>query len=143
MQEIHRRVLEKKQAGVYTDADIQRISDLKHDLSPKDNERYSELTLHLRKLHQHWDVAASGSAITSHRRALGPILVLIKKIGFKVIRFFGSAFLTRQTDFNAASVRFNSVVLEELTRLTEENKQLQRTQQELIRQVEELCSNKQ
>lgn len=142
MKEIHRRVLEKKQAGVYTDEEIQRITDLKKDLSPKKNERYSEMNLHLRKLHHYWDVAASGSAITSHRKVLGPLLVLIKKIGFKAIRFFGSAFLTRQTDYNAACVRFNAVVLEELTRLSEENKQFQRTQQELLRQIELLQAQK-
>jgi len=134
MKEIHRRVLEKKQAGVYTDEEIKRITDLKNDLSPKKNERYSEMNLHLRKLHCTWDVAASGGGITSHRKILGPLLVLVKRIGFKVIRFFGSAFFTRQTEYNAANVRFNSVVIEELTRLTEENRQLQRRQEELLRQ---------
>ena len=136
MKEIHRRVLEKKQAGIYTDEEIQRITELKNDLSPKKNERYSELNLHLRKLHVNWDVAASNAIITSHRKILGPVLVFIKRIGFKVLRFVGSAFFTRQTEFNAANVRFNTVVLEELTRLSEENKQLQRTQQELLRQIE-------
>ena len=136
MKEIHRRVLEKKQAGIHTDEEIQRITELKNDLSPKKNERYSELNLHLRKLHVNWDVAASNAIITSHRKILGPVLVFIKRIGFKVLRFVGSAFFTRQTEFNAANVRFNTVVLEELTRLSEENKQLQRTQQELLRQIE-------
>jgi hypothetical protein len=138
MKEIHRRVLEKKQAGVYTDEEIQRITNLKNDLSPKNNERYSEMNLHLRKLHSNWDVAASAATITSHRKILGPILVVVKRIGFRLIRFFGSAFFTRQTEYNAATVRFNTVVLEELTRLTEENRQLRRTQEELLRQIEEL-----
>ncbi len=141
MKEIHRRVLEKKQAGVYTDEEIQRITTLKQDLSPKKNERYSEMNLHLRKLHRHWDVAASGGAITSHRKIIGPLFVLIKKIGFRAIQFFGSAFLTKQTDYNAACVRFNAVVLEEIARLNEENKQLQRTQQELLRQIELFQAN--
>lgn len=138
MKEIHRRVLEKKQAGVYTDEEIQRITELKQDLSPKKNERYSEMNLHLRKLHRNWDVAASAGAITSHRKVLGPLLVLVKRIGAKLLRFFGAAFWTRQTEYNAANVRFNAVVLEELTRLSEENRQLQRTQQELLRQIESL-----
>ena len=138
MKEIHRRVLEKKQAGVYTDEDISRLTKLKDELSPGKNERYSELNLHLRRLHSNWDVAASSGIISSHRKVIGPILVLIKKIGAKAVRFFGSAFLTRQTEYNAANVRFNSVVLEELTRLTEENRQLQKTQHELLQHIEQL-----
>lgn len=142
MKEIHRRVLEKKQTGVYTDEEIQRITELKKDLSPKKNERYSEMNLHLRKLHRNWDVAASASAITSHRKVLGPPVVFVKRIGANLLRFFGSAFWTKQTEYNVACVHFNSVVLEEITRLSEENKQLQRTQQELLRQIESLQSQK-
>lgn len=136
MQEIHRRVLEKKQTGVYTDTDLQKLAELKADLTPKKNERASELGLHLRKLHANWDVASNGGEIRSHRKVLGPILVQIKKVGLKVIRFLAAAFFTKQTEYNAANVRFNTVVLEELTRLTEENRQLQHTQHELVRQLE-------
>ncbi len=136
MQEIHRRVLEKKRSGVYSDEELQRIADLKNDLSPKNNERYSELNLHLRKLHVNWDMAGSDSLITSHRKILGPLMVAMKRIGFKLLKFFGSAFLTRQTEFNATTVRFNTVVLEELSRLSEENKHLVRTQEELLRRIE-------
>ena len=138
MKEIQRRVLEKKQAGIYTDEEIQRITELKRNLSPQKNERFSEMNLHLRKLHRNWDVAASAGAIKSHRKVIGTYIVLIKRIGFKLLRFIGAAFFTRQTEYNAASVRFNSVVLEEITRLTEENKELRQTQQELLRQLESL-----
>lgn len=138
MKEIHRRVLEKKQAGVYTDEDLHKLAALKADLAPKKNERSSELGLHLRKLHANWDVASNGGDIRSHRKLLGPLLVQIKKVGLKAIRFLASAFFTKQTEYNAANVRFNTVVLEELTRLAEENRQLQRTQQELVRQLEVL-----
>jgi hypothetical protein len=136
MKEIHRRVLEKKQAGLYTDEELKKLTELKADLSPKKNERYGVMNLHLRKLHSNWDVAASGGMITSHRKVLGPFIILAKRIGFKFIRFFGSAFFVRQTEYNASNVRFNSVVLEELTRLTEENRQLQQKQQELLRHIE-------
>ncbi|MBD3308420.1 hypothetical protein GF339_18455 [candidate division KSB3 bacterium] len=143
MQEIHRRVLEKKRNGVYTDEELQHISELKQDLSPKQNERASELSLELRKLHLNWDVAASSRIITSHRRVLGPLLVFAKKFGFRLLLFIGSAFFTRQTEYNAAGVRLSSLVLEELTRLTAENKQLQRTQQELLHRLELLEAQQQ
>ncbi len=136
MKEIHRRVLEKKQTGVYTDDELRRIAELKSDLSPKKNEQYAEMTLHLRRLHVNWDVAASNTIITSHRKVLGKLFVVVKRIGFRLLKFFGSAFFTRQTEFNAVSVRFDSAVLEELNRLSEENKELRRVQQELVRQVE-------
>ncbi len=136
MQEIHRRVLEKKQAGIYSDEELQRIADLKNDLSPKNNERYSELNLHLRKLHLNWELSGSGAIISSHRKVIGPLMVVMKQAGFKLLKFFGSAFFTRQTEFNAANVRFNTAMLEELTRLSEENKQLVRTQEELMRQIQ-------
>lgn len=136
MKEIHRRVMEKKQAGVYTDEDIKRLSELKNDLSPKKNERHSELNLHLRRLHSTWDAAASGGSFASHRKFLGPVIVVVKKLGFKFIRFFGSAFFTRQTEFNSANVRFNSVVTEELARLSEENRQLRTMLEELLQQLE-------
>lgn len=138
MKEIHRRVLEKKQAGVYSDEEIARITELKNDLSPRKNERYSEMNLHLRKLHHNWDVAASAAIIRSHRKVLGPLMVAVKRFGFKLLSFFGSAFFTRQTEYNAAGVRFDTLVVEELTRLTEENKLLQRTQQELLERLEQL-----
>ena len=136
MKEIHRRVLEKKQTGVYTDDELRRIAALKSDLSPKKNEQYADMTLHLRRLHVNWDVAASNTIITSHRKVLGKLFVVVKRIGFRLLKFFGSAFFTRQTEFNAVSVRFDSAVLEELNRLSEENKELRRVQQELVRQVE-------
>ncbi len=136
MKEIHRRVLEKKQQGVYTDDELRRIAELKSDLSPKKNEQYAEMTLHLRRLHLNWDVAASNAVISSHRKVIGAALVAVKRLGFRVLKFFGSAFFTRQTEFNATSVRFNTAVLEELNRLSEENKELRRVQQELVRQVE-------
>jgi len=138
MKEIHRRVLEKKQTGVYTDEELQRIATLKSDLSPRNNERYGEMNIHLRKLHTNWDVAASASVISSHRKILGPVLVAIKRVGSWFIRFFGSSFLTRQTEYNSANVRLSTVFIEELTRLTEENRRLHQTQQELLRQIEEL-----
>lgn len=138
MKEIQRRVLEKKQAGIYNDEEIQRITELKQDLSPKKNERFSELNLHLRKLHHNWDVAASSAIITSHRKILGPFMVAVKKIGFRALLFFGSAFFTRQTEYNAAGVRFSSSVLEELTSLREEHRQLRETQENLLRQIQEL-----
>lgn len=138
MQEIHRRVLEKKQAGIYTDDELRRITELKSDLSPKTNEHYGELNLHLRKLHLYWDVAASGTAITSHRKILGPVMVAAKQVGFKFLSFFGSAFFKRQTDYNAANVRFNTIVLEELARLSQENRQLREAQQTLLQQIETL-----
>jgi len=136
MQEIQRRVLEKKQAGVYTDGELQRIAELKANLSPQKDERYSEMSLHLRRLHHNWDAAASGAIISSHRKFVGPMLVFIKRVGFKIFRFIGSGFFTRQTEYNAAGVRFNAVVLEELSQLKAENRQLQQTQQELARQIE-------
>ena len=138
MKEIQRRVLEKKQAGIYSDEEIQRITELKQDLSPKKNERYSEMNLHLRKLHHNWDVAASAAIITSHRKILGPFMVALKKLGFRTLLFFGSAFFTRQTEYNAAGVRFSSVVLEELTRLQEENRQLHKMQEDMLHQIQEL-----
>jgi len=140
MKEIQRRVLEKKDKGIYSDADLQKITELKQELSPQKNERYSELSLHLRKLHLNWDMAASSSIIRSHRKVLGPILVTAKKLGSTLLRFFASAYFTRQTEFNAASVRFNSVVLEELTRLSEENKALKHSQQDLLKRLDALQS---
>ena len=136
MKEIHRRVLEKKQRGVYNDDELRRIAELKSDLSPKQNANLNEMNLHLRRLHVNWDVAASSAIIRSHRKVIGPMFVAIKRVGFAALRFFGSAFFTRQTEFNAVSVRFATSVVEELTRLNEENKELRRVQQELIRQIE-------
>lgn len=138
MKEIQRRVLEKKDKGIYSDDDIQKIAELKQELSPQKNERYSELSLHLRKMHLNWDMAASTSIIRSHRKVLGPILVTVKKFASTVLRFLAAPFFTRQTEFNAANVRFNSVVLEELTRLSEENKELRQSLQNVLQRLETL-----
>ena len=79
MKEIHRRVLEKKQRGVYNDDELRRIAELKSDLSPKQNANLNEMNLHLRRLHVNWDVAASSAIIRSHRKVIGPMFVAIKR----------------------------------------------------------------
>jgi len=137
MKQIQERVLEKKKAGIYTDEEIREVSELKKQLSPQKEGAYGELALHLRRLHHNWDVAASSALITSHRKVLGPVIVALKKVGFRVFRFIGHPLVIRQTEFNAASVRFASVLMEELSRLIQENKDLKERQEKLLREMEE------
>jgi O-antigen chain-terminating methyltransferase len=138
MKQIQERVLEKKKAGVYTDEEIREVSELKNQISPQQGGSYGELALHLRRLHHNWEVANSAALITSHRKILGPFIVALKKIGFRIFRFIAHPFVIRQTEFNAASVRFASVLMEELSRLAQENKELKEKQEKLLQEMEEL-----
>lgn len=138
MKQIQERVLEKKRAGIYTDEEIREVSELKNEISPQKEGVYGELALHLRRLHHNWDVASSSALITSHRRVLGPIIVTLKKIGFRIFKFIGHPFVIRQTEFNAASVRFSAVLMDELSRLARENKELKEKQEKLSQELEQL-----
>jgi hypothetical protein len=138
MRQIQERVLEKKRAGVYTDEEIRAVSALKKQVSPQSEGIHGELALHVRRLHHNWDVANSAVLITSHRKVLGSLIVALKKIGFRIFKFIGHSFIIRQTEFNAASVRFASILAEELSRLAQENKGLKEREEKLLLEIEEL-----
>ncbi len=76
--------------------------------------------------------------ITSHRRFIGPVVVLCKKILFKILRPYTNTLFVRQNRFNEQLVAFHLASFIRLRRLEEKARSLERQAQEIQEQVEEL-----
>lgn len=76
--------------------------------------------------------------ITSHRRFIGPVIVFLKKVVFKILRPYSNTLFVRQNRFNEQLVAFHLASFIRLRRLEEKMRQLERQEQEIKEQVEEL-----
>jgi hypothetical protein len=76
--------------------------------------------------------------ITSHRRFLGPVVVLFKKIIFKLLRPYTNTLFVRQNRFNEQLVAFHLASFIRLRRLEEKVRGLERQEQESKEREEEL-----
>lgn len=75
--------------------------------------------------------------ITSHRRFIGPAVVLCKKILFKILRPYTNTLFVRQNRFNEQLVAFHLASFIRLRRLEEKARSLERQAQEIKEQVAE------
>jgi len=76
--------------------------------------------------------------ITSHRRFIGPAIVLFKKMIFKIFRPYTNTLFIRQNRFNEQLVSFHLASFIRSRRLEEKVRKLERQEQEIKEQVEEL-----
>jgi len=79
--------------------------------------------------------------ITSHRRILGPVVVLFKKILFKILRPYSNTLFTRQNRFNEELVAFHLATFIRLRRLEERWLRQEQQGQEIKERLEELRGN--
>lgn len=78
------------------------------------------------------------SDITSHRRFIGPAIVWFKKVVFRIFRPYSNTLFVRQNRFNDQLVAFHLATFIRLRRLEEKVRNLERQEQELREQVEDL-----
>ena len=76
--------------------------------------------------------------ITSHRRLIGPAVVLFKKIIFKILRLYTNTLFVRQNRFNEQLVAFHLASFIRARRLEEALRRLETQIQEIKEQLEEL-----
>jgi hypothetical protein len=76
--------------------------------------------------------------ITSHRRFIGPLIVLFKKMIFKIFRPYSNTLFVRQNRFNEQLVAFHLASFIRARRLEEKVRNLEQQAQEIKEQVEEL-----
>ncbi|MCJ7524251.1 MAG: hypothetical protein MUP71_03395 [Candidatus Aminicenantes bacterium] len=76
--------------------------------------------------------------ITSHRRFIGPAIVWLKKVVFRIFRPYSNTLFLRQNRFNDQLVAFHLATFIRLRRLEEKVRNLERQEQELREQVEDL-----
>jgi len=98
------RVNHKYQSGKYSDSEVMRV--MKLSMFPFSGDlKVSDETLEkIRRLCQVWDVDLRARWIRSHRKWLGPFIVIFKRITFPIARLLLKDFIRQQRDFNAASI---------------------------------------
>jgi hypothetical protein len=81
--------------------------------------------------------------ITSHRRFIGPAIVLCKKIIFKLLRPYTNTLFVRQNRFNEQLVTLHLATFIRFRRLEEKIRQLNSQMQEIKEQQQEIASQNQ
>ena len=134
MELIREQVEEKKKVGLFNDEKAHSIFEMKSSSFHNHNQN---VELYLSVLNQKWD-SKEEEPITSHRRILGPFIVLAKKILRKMLKPFSNTILLRQTEFNSQLVKLLNIVIPQLNNVTESSRELGKRIDELTKRLNEL-----
>lgn len=96
----------KKKAREFSEDDLKYIEKLDLSVVKGELDVSVEDLEHLRKLSQLWDIDLKMYAIKSHRKILGPFIVIAKKLLFPVLRVFLKEFMQQQRAFNAEVISY-------------------------------------
>jgi hypothetical protein len=101
---VEHRVRSRIESGAYAEKDVLYME--RHRLSLLDGrlEAEQEVLEGLRKMAQASDVRLTPPTISSHRPYLGPVIVAVKKVLFRVLEMLLREQLRRQRDFNARTL---------------------------------------
>lgn len=105
MKQVREKIIKKKELGLNNDEKTKMNSETKLPHNHK-----QDIKNHLTFLNQKWD-AKGLEPITSHRRILGPLIILSKKILQKLLKPFSSTILIRQTEFNSQLVKLLNIMI--------------------------------
>lgn len=118
MAEVRRNVRRKKEAGIYTDADIEAVAALGVNAPLKEvSDRFAEQIKHLKKDYDF----TKGFVIASHRPVYGPLIVAAKKAAAALLTRLAGPMWERQVSFNYRMVELAESMADEIARLKEEN----------------------
>jgi hypothetical protein len=98
------RVAEAQRAGLYTERDVQQISDIQIATSRAAFVTSPEKLERLRRLCQIYSVNLRPEEITSHRKVVGPVIVAAKKALFRLLEGLLGRTIKHQRDFNSEVV---------------------------------------
>ncbi len=136
MRQIRERIKEKKEKGIYTDEEIQEISDLKIQTFAESSEIDSELLRRLLEPNHGWNIQA-GYPIKTHRSGWkGKLILLAKKLVRPLVRLYTDHLINRQAQLNLYLVYLSHNLTRELTRLQIEYRKIDYRCQVLQREVD-------
>jgi len=100
MEEIKERVRQRRASGFYSEEEVRRIAQMELEVTEILPGFRNEIEQHLAALNDAWDTAAE-PVITSHRKALGPIIVGVKRLLRRLTKPYTAVLLARQVEFNS------------------------------------------
>jgi hypothetical protein len=112
-EEIASSIKARIQSGMFDSRNVAHIASLDFSLVSGTLEANEKEMAVIRRLCQSWDVDLRPFKISSHRPFIGPLIVFVKQIAFRVLRVFFKEFVTQQRDFNAATVALLGTLLSE------------------------------
>jgi hypothetical protein len=101
---VEQRVRSRIQAGEYSEKDVQYMERHRLPLLQGHLEAEAEVLEGLRQMAQASDVRLTPPQISSHRPVIGPVIVGVKKVLFRVLEVLLRDQLRRQRDFNARTL---------------------------------------
>lgn len=136
MSQIRQRIREKKERGIYSDEEVQELSELKIQTFAESSEIDSELLRKLLEPSHSWNIQAN-YRITTHRLGLkGKIIVWAKKLVRPLVRLYTDHIVNRQAQLNLYLTYLAHNLTKELTRLQIEHRKVDYRNQTLQREVD-------
>ncbi len=127
MEEIKERVRQRRASGFYSEEEVRRIVQMELEVAEVVPPSQTEIEHHLAALNDAWDTAAE-PIITSHRKAIGRVIVTVKRLLRRLTRPYINLVLARQVEFNGTLLRLlNASVLP----VRDELREVQRKTEEL------------
>lgn len=124
MRQIRERIKEKKEKGIYTDEEIEELSELKIQTFAEASEIDSELLRRLLEPNHGWNIQ-SGYRIKTHRPGWkGKLIVWLKKLVRPFVRLYTDHIVDRQAQLNLYLVYLVHNLVKELTRLQIEHRKV-------------------
>ncbi len=128
--EITNIIEEKNELKNYI-AEANELVKLSDPWTYSDKEIDNEMAKLLTVLNDNIDTKPTSTSISSHRRFIGKIIVLIKKVFFKIMKPYTNVILEKQRYFNEKTVRFLLLSFIRYRKIEEKIKELELKSEEL------------
>ena len=123
MQQVQQRIEKKRESGIYTEEELEEVTRLRLENLADEIDIDSNLIENLRSSNAAWNITPDYQ-VKSHRKGLGYLVVLIKKIVRPIVRLYTDHIVKRQAQINLYSIHVLHNLVQELTKLQIENKKL-------------------
>jgi hypothetical protein len=123
MQQVQQRIEKKRESGIYTEEELQEVTRLRLENLADEIDIDSNLIENLRSSNAAWNITPDYQ-VKSHRKGLGYLVVLIKKIVRPIVRLYTDHIVKRQAQINLYSVHVLHNLVQEITRLQIDNKKM-------------------
>jgi O-antigen chain-terminating methyltransferase len=131
MEEIKERVRERRASGFYSDEEVRRITQMELEVTEALPGFREEVEHHLAQLNDAWDILQAPT-ISSHRGAIGQVIVAAKRLLWRVASPYTRLVLQRQGEFDSLLLHLlNAFVLPVRDKLQDGMNGLQRRMEEL------------
>jgi O-antigen chain-terminating methyltransferase len=134
MQQIRDNIEKKKAQGVYSDEELEWVKGLDHKVKPPVDQSDQNFLEQLRQMNLNYDLKYS-IPILSHRKVMGPVIILAKKILRKLTNPYIKLIFREQVEFNAATTRVINQLSDRLAGMEGQNNNLVKNYQDLADKV--------